>query len=188
MTSYAAVIYFYFLPTPFDYSETPIPLLTIFLLLTGTVFFPGISVLLMRRASGITTNLQMEDPRERNWPLLQTSIVYAICYWFMRNPSIPEFIKLFLLGATCSLVLILIINLRWKISMHTAGIGGLCGGITTYMFLSGNVSLSLLSLVFLLAGITGTARLLLNAHTPAQVYAGFFLGFVIEFGILIVLF
>jgi membrane-associated phospholipid phosphatase len=42
-----------------------------------------------------------------------------------------------------------------------------------------------MSLVFLiallLAGLTGTSRLYLKAHTPAQVYAGYFIGILTQF-------
>jgi membrane-associated phospholipid phosphatase len=36
---------------------------------------------------------------------------------------------------------------------------------------------------FILAGVLGTARLLVNAHTPLQILAGFVLGFAVEFGL-----
>jgi membrane-associated phospholipid phosphatase len=48
-----------------------------------------------------------------------------------------------------------------------------------------NIYLIPMSLVFLiallLAGLTGTSRLYLKAHTPAQVYAGYFIGILTQF-------
>jgi membrane-associated phospholipid phosphatase len=38
--------------------------------------------------------------------------------------------------------------------------------------------------VLLVSGIVAYARLRLNAHTPAQVYTGFLLGFAIELGLM----
>jgi membrane-associated phospholipid phosphatase len=39
--------------------------------------------------------------------------------------------------------------------------------------------LMILSLLFLIGGLVGTARLILEKHTNIQVYAGFVLGFLI---------
>jgi membrane-associated phospholipid phosphatase len=60
--------------------------------------------------------------------------------------------------------------------MHMTGIGGLCG---SFLLLSVIWPIDLrliLATLFLVAGIIGTARLILNVHTPAQVAAGFFAG------------
>jgi membrane-associated phospholipid phosphatase len=57
------------------------------------------------------------------------------------------------------------------------GMGGLIALVIYISFyLKVNLSFYLI-LVVLLAGITGTARLILKAHTPAEVYSGFVMGF-----------
>jgi hypothetical protein len=57
------------------------------------------------------------------------------------------------------------------------GLGGLMGMI---MFISFYLKVDLsfyLILTILITGVTGSARLLLKAHTPAEVYSGFLMGF-----------
>jgi membrane-associated phospholipid phosphatase len=51
-------------------------------------------------------------------------------------------------------------------------------------YLKVNLSFYLI-LVILFAGITGTARLHLKAHTPVEVYSGFVIGFVVVLGTMI---
>lgn len=63
--------------------------------------------------------------------------------------------------------------------MHMVGLGGLVALITFISFyLKVNLSFYLI-LVILFTGITGTARLLLKAHTQVEVYTGFVLGFAV---------
>ena len=60
------------------------------------------------------------------------------------------------------------------------GIGGIVGAILGLSFrLMIDLSL-IISLLILCAGAVGYARLSLEAHNPAQVYAGFFLGLISE--------
>jgi membrane-associated phospholipid phosphatase len=183
MTCYAVASYFYLIPSDFGDDRMEQARVILLLLLIGTVLIPCISVLMIRRITNITS-LQMENQRERNWPLLLTAVMYAITYSFLHLPYIPAFVQLFLLGATSSIVLVLLINQFWKISLHLTGIGGFCGGLAAFMLLSGSVNPVLLGLSFLLAGCIGTARLFINAHNPAQVYAGFGLGFSVQFVLL----
>ena len=69
----------------------------------------------------------------------------------------------------------------WKISTHTAAIGGIAGALVAF---SGKFSYNpvwWLCLVILVAGLVGTARMILRQHTLAQVVAGFAVGFVSAF-------
>ncbi len=59
------------------------------------------------------------------------------------------------------------------------GLGGLIALIIFISFyLKVNLSFYLI-LTVLFTGLTGTARLLLKAHTPVEVYSGFILGFAV---------
>ena len=56
------------------------------------------------------------------------------------------------------------------------GMGGIIGsiiGISERLTIDLN---NILIVLFLLAGLVGSARLYLNAHNPAQVFVGFLLG------------
>jgi membrane-associated phospholipid phosphatase len=82
-----------------------------------------------------------------------------------------------ILGTTIAAIITLLINLRWKISAHMVGIGGVLGaviGISERFMQNLNGTIIVL---FLVAGMIGYARLKLDAHTSLQVYAGFATGF-----------
>jgi len=71
----------------------------------------------------------------------------------------------------------------WKISSHLIGLGGITGLATSiFLRLGADISIWLMIILFI-SGITGFARLRLQAHTPAQVYSGYIAGFIIVCGI-----
>jgi hypothetical protein len=96
----------------------------------------------------------------------------------------PRVFFLLTLGAAAALALAIIINLKWKISIHMIGIGALIGtffGLSTFLLVDLRISI----IVFLLiAGLLGSARLTLGSHKPSQIYAGLVLGFLCEYFIL----
>ena len=69
-----------------------------------------------------------------------------------------------------------LINVWWKISTHTAAVGGVAGALFVFGELFGFNPVWWLCLVFILAGVLGTSRMILRQHTLAQVVAGFFVG------------
>ena len=89
-----------------------------------------------------------------------------------------------LLGAAASVVLAILINLKWKVSIHMIGIGGIVGmffGMSTFLLIDLRMPI-LIALV--VAGIIGTARLSMGAHRPSQLYLGFLVGFCCEYFVL----
>jgi hypothetical protein len=180
MVTFAGIIYFFFIPSDFDFPDPSIPLRILGMIITSTILLPVVSVLLMVRM-GKVQSVEMEQQRERNWPLLQSAIIYLVAYYVLHSRVVPVFIQLFILGAIIGILVSLVINLRWKISLHMIGIGGLCGGISIVMMLQSGASPLILAFCFMIAGLLGTARLYLNAHTPAQIFAGFVTGFAVQF-------
>ena len=60
----------------------------------------------------------------------------------------------------------------------TAAIGGVAGGLVVYSIAFSFNPIWWLAFVILLAGMVGTARMILRQHTLAQVVAGFLVGVV----------
>lgn len=153
----------------------------------ATFVFPVLTVLLLR-ITGFIKSLEMESPEERRIPYLLTSIYYSVGYFLLTTKiTLPEQLKLLLLGANISVVLTMVINIKWKISAHAIGVGGLIGallGISTHLQV--NV-LNELIVAFLIAGLVGYSRLRLNAHNPAQLYVGYAVGFLSEFLLFVLL-
>jgi hypothetical protein len=95
--------------------------------------------------------------------------------------TLPKVFYLMLLGAITAVVIVVLVNLKWKISIHMVGIGGITGML---FGLSGLLILDLripIIISFLVAGFLGTARLRMGAHLPPQIYVGYLVGFVCEY-------
>ncbi|MCU0436036.1 MAG: hypothetical protein MUC87_21445 [Bacteroidia bacterium] len=181
MCVYAALIYYFMMPQVMAFSNQG-QWVVIALLLLTTVLLPAASVFVLVRM-GRVRSLQMEEQQQRNWPLLQTTLIYGMCYYMMKDKNIPVFIVLFVLGALLNMIIALICNQRWKISLHSIGAAGLAGGIAALFLRSGDGPVWIAALLFVLAGAVGTARLQLRAHSPVQVAVGLVAGFVVQFGV-----
>jgi len=122
--------------------------------------------------------MTISERRERLIPLFFTTICFYAGYYFVSRFSPVKVINLFLLSSTLVVMLILIISLFWKISIHSAGIGGIMGLI---IILSVSYSIDMtffMSAAFLVSGIIFTARLTLNKHTLVELLAGYLIGVV----------
>ena len=162
-----------------------------------TVFLPAFSVFMLRQLDFISS-LEMPKREERIAPYLIIGMFYiGLVVFFIKSPSIiPNVLSIAFLGATIGLWVLFLINLFSKISAHTVGIGGLLGMVVigTFQFKYDQFMLDLgsmglfninmktvLVLTILIAGLVGTSRLLLKAHTTQQVYIGYFIGFISQF-------
>ena len=130
------------------------------------------------KLQGAINTYRLSDYKERFFPLLITTILYFIGYYFFsRFHFIPRFIKLYSIAVAIAVLLAFIITLKWKISLHMLGIGGLTGLILALIkFDAFNLQLYVI-LVFVISGIIAYARLRLNEHYPFQVYWGYCIGF-----------
>jgi len=81
------------------------------------------------------------------------------------------------MGMAILVLLAMVINLFWKISIHTLGIGSVSGTFFGISILLQTNLFPLIAALILLSGVVGWARLRLNAHNEAQVYTGFAVGF-----------
>ncbi|HET6993119.1 MAG TPA: PAP2 family protein [Bacteroidia bacterium] len=180
MVTFSSLIYLFLIPSDFGFPDSSIPLRIIGMVITSTVLLPIVCILLMLRYGKIES-VEMESQKERNWPLLLSAIIYLAPYYVLHSRIVPVFIQLFILGAIMGILIALVVNLKWKISLHMIGIGGLCGGISVAMMLQDGASPFILSACFIIAGLLGTARLYLQAHSPMQIFAGFATGFLVQF-------
>jgi hypothetical protein len=88
---------------------------------------------------------------------------------------------LFLLGGGLAILITALINLKYKISAHMVGIGGMLGGLMAISSLTQFDMTVYYILVILVAGLIGFARLILKEHQPYQLYLGFLLGLIVQF-------
>ena len=158
-----------------------------------TIALPGITVLLMR-AMGFVDTIHLKGRTERIIPLVITGGFYLWLFVnIYENTTIPLAFSIFVLGSTIGLFLTFFFSLFTKVSFHTTGIGGFFVGILLIKYFFsydsfalqlgtlGNYMFSTDILIFaslLIAGLVGTARLLLKAHSLTEVTMGYILGIV----------
>lgn len=142
---------------------------------TTTIILPMLFIMILKFKK-VINNWNLEKREERIFPFLLTSVFYYLAFYLMKNMQLPGIYYMFILGANLLLILTLIINFWWKISVHMTALGGLLGAlIGISQVLKIDMMLTFV-LIILLSGIVGFSRLKLNSHTPAQVYTGFAVG------------
>jgi hypothetical protein len=154
-----------------------------------TFALPSYFIYLLKRW-GVISSLKLENLRDRRWPYFITTIIYAILGYIIYSKNSLLFPCAYILWSIAVVIFfVAIISLWWQISAHAAGIGGMIGAMAGIMLQFGESDLffPLLTLIFL-AGLLISARLKLNAHTPAQVGAGFLLGVVLSISAVYLLF
>lgn len=130
---------------------------------------------------GEISSLKMPLREERTMPFFYTACYYIMCYFLMQKLPIPDIVSVVILGAAVSVLLAMLINLKWKISIHMVGIGGVIGlmfGLTHIIYAN---YVSGIIYFLMLAGLLGTVRMYTTDHSQSQIYAGFALGVSVEF-------
>ncbi|WP_163715662.1 phosphatase PAP2 family protein [Mangrovibacterium lignilyticum] len=145
----------------------------------STFLLPLISIGLMLFSPRFKLNLDKSS--DRIFPMLSTAVFYYLGYYFLGKVPIYPIYRIVLVSSILTIAILLLISTKWKISAHLAGIGGLIGAFLALSFRLNIDSSVLLAALILVAGVVGTARILLGKHNPIQVYAGFFLGFAINY-------
>jgi len=150
------------------------------LLALNTVAMPLVSLVVMR-LSKMIGSYHMPTREERTIPFLVILIYYGLTYYLMTRGELPALLLSMLVGVMVALFAAILINFKWKISIHSLAVGGLAGGFMAFALITGISNWWPLLVLLLLCGVVGTSRLLLNAHSSGQVYAGLLVGFLAEF-------
>jgi hypothetical protein len=140
-----------------------------------TFCMPAMMIYLMHR-KGIISSLHMEIRTERFYPLLLTTLFWIIGYSLISRSGLPAIYYQYLLGGIAALIVAMIVNHFWKISLHMLGMGGLTGVFFGFSIRIGMDIISLLAILILLSGLVGYSRLKVNSHNPPQVYVGYIVG------------
>ncbi len=127
----------------------------------------------------LVKNLHVDIREQRFIPYLFTVLCYAVAAYYLYYCHSPQWFVMFMVGSAITVLLMALINLKWKISAHMAGIGGIVALLYQLHVqgLSAFDLLWLLCFVIIVAGALGSARLALRRHGLWQVLAGAVLGF-----------
>lgn len=163
-------------PTLFGYLPFEIKKLLFLIILVNNILLP-LSLMPFYYHRHIITSWTISERKERNIPLLITTILYATTSYIIFKFPVPVFLKTFIFSTALLSVVVTVVNLRWKISLHSVGAGAL---ISLVLILSVKMLTPLegyLITAFVSGGLILSSRLKLNLHSPAQVWLGLSAGF-----------
>ncbi len=152
----------------------------------STILFPLLVVFLMWKLQFINS-IKLETQQERYVPLISAMLFYFWAFWvFHKSLAAPAWIQVFLLGMFLGVVLLFLVNLFLKLSMHTAAWSGLLTFTLLMQLFAKNPHTVFLILVSLILSSVISSRLKLQAHTKKEIIAGAIVGFLsmlLAFGI-----
>ncbi len=166
--------------------EPRVQLALLWLIFFATFVVPSAMLYFLKRG-GFIESMSLRKREERPLPFMITTVFYGFfTYLFLDQANFDRLIAFNLVGITASMFLATFISRFYKISMHSMGIGGAMGVFIALQLHYGMwISVRTPILLFLvLWRLVMSARLYLRAHTMSQVWAGWLLSLVINFGAL----
>ena len=142
-----------------------------------TILTPTITIFLFRKINGFARQ-ELSERKKRYVPILLTIISYVFCLLMMRKLNIPWYMTGIIFVSLVISIICILVNLKWKLSEHMAGMGGIIGGLVSFSALFSYNPVVWLCLFILIAGILGSARIVLGHHTLGEVLSGFVVGLV----------
>lgn len=126
---------------------------------------------------GLLKDVYVYDRRNRFKPFLGATLCYFLGFVALLAVSAPLLVTVLMAGYLVNTIFMMLITLRWKISIHASGIAG---PATFLIYVFGIQFWWTLLLII----PVGWARLKLKAHTPAQIIVGFLLTVALTYALL----
>lgn len=142
---------------------------------------PALTILFLQ-TQGKLKSVMMEDRSERILPAALV-VLYAISLFTLLLYKVPEtlpgsrFLFGLSLGSLLTVLITTVLTLKWKVSLHSAGMGILTGFVFAYDAQMSIFNMPLLLTLFVASGVVMSARMYLKLHTLSQLLIGFFIGF-----------
>lgn len=140
-----------------------------------TILFPTLLIHFYRKFQGWSP-IEIGHKERRIVPYIISIVCYFGCFFFMEYRNTPRVMSMIVVAALVIQMMCALINVWWKISTHMAAIGGVAGALLAYSTIFGYNPLWWLCVVVIIAGMVGTARMILRQHSLSQVVAGFLIG------------
>ena len=155
------------------------------------VFFPLLTIYIMYK-NKVVSSLSIPKREERIPVLILVIIYYSMAYYIFRywNTTLLNLLEpflSFLFGGLILLIALTLTTFKWKISLHSASISGLAGGMIAETLIAQpgigfESELLVNALLLFMIGLVSFSRVFLKAHNVLQVVTGIVVGFVVVFG------
>ena len=156
----------------------------LFLVYLFTILLPTVLIHLYRRYRGWTL-IELGARERRMVPYILSILSYTACVYVMSIRNVASFMGRIVIAALVVQIVCALINVWWKVSTHTAAIGGVAGALMAFAILFNFNPVWWLCLVLIIAGVVGTSRMILLQHSLLQVVSGFGIGLLIAFFIIL---
>ncbi len=159
--------------TPLVNVDERVRFITTVVVLGLTALVPVVALLTMMR-SGYVKDLDVSVREERFRPMLMILGCYLLSVAYIWWVNAPWWLLMYFVSGCVTTLVVGLITLRWKISGHGAGLGNMIGMLTSLCVLSlTNIPiLPWIMVAVVIAGMVGSARVILHKHTPVQYIAG----------------
>lgn len=143
-----------------------------------TILIP-ITLYFLLRSLGKVDSIMVTDIGQRRFPL----VAQALLFFLILQQSIPMHhtpeLYFFFLGAFLTTILSLIsVFLRFKSSLHMAGMGGLVFFVIGLSLHNVVNIVNTVAFLFAISGLVAASRLQMRAHSQPELWVGFLLGMV----------
>lgn len=163
-------------PTLYNYLPFEVKKLIVLIVLVNNVLLP-LSLIPFFVHHNYIESWLMNERNDRKIPLIISTILFAVTIYIIFKFPIPNFLKSYFIAFGLLSLTATLINLRWKISLHSIGAGAI---IALVLILSVKMSTSLLPYLIpaiVTGGMILSSRLQLDQSNPGQVWSGFLTGF-----------
>src|SRR5690554_1524997 len=100
------------------------------LIITPVILFsfaiPAILIFMLYKI-GVISDLSLKVRRERIYPYIITLLSYSVMIFFYYRMNMPPWFLMIMVSSVAIMLVAILITLKWKISAHMFGIGGLIG-------------------------------------------------------------
>lgn len=173
-------------PTLLSFIPLQVKRMILVLVLANNVLLP-IALAIVLYARGAISSLRARGRSERVLLLTFALLMYSLTSFVLLRIQVPNLFKAYLVSIAVVTLVTLLITLKYRISMHSIGFGGL---MVLIVFMIALYQISMvwqLFAVVLAGGAVMSSRIYLDDHTPAEVWSGFFAGAAVMGGSLFLL-
>ena len=128
MPLYGVLLLLFISSTFLSYLPGIVKRIVFIIIAVNTIILP-LSVVPFYISQKIIKSVHMDTSRERIIPLTLNGFFFYLGYYLLNRLQVTDLIKVYMLASFSVVVVTLLVSLKWKISIHMIGIGGLTGAI-----------------------------------------------------------
>lgn len=164
-------------PTLLSFIPLKIKKLTFLVVVVNNIILP-LSIVLILYSKGVIKSVFAREKHERTVLLSITMFLYLITTLLMLKLPVPNLIKAYFISTTFITFVTIVINIFWRLSLHSVAVGGLLTLVCFMAYLFEVSVIIYLAEMVLLSGLVMFARLYNEDHEGGEVWTGFFVGVV----------